>query len=1373
MPSASYVARKLVVGDKTYSEQQLLESGTAFIVLAEPGAGKTELLSELASLLGVTPIRASIFRNRKAQPAPALVIDAMDEIARIDKLAMDAIIVQACYAESGKVIFAGRSSEWDGSRTRLVQECFGTEPVVVRLEPFNESEQHRLFETQFPGEDFRLFVEEARRMELGGLLGNPQFLQLFGEAFVENDHRFTSKPAIFSDAARRLAHETNTQVQTVSRPPLDRIVAIGGEVFAKLMLCGASGVSTVERLVDRDYPYLAALASKEGRFLLDTRLLKPSADPEKHEPVHRIVAEYCAARYLASRIEDSTDRLSLPRLLSVIAPSGAVRTELRGMVGWMAALSSEPNQLKLVELDPYAVLANGDASALTAGAKRRLLARLNQVARDDPYFRRGDVWRQFNVGQFFTPDIRADVAAILAPDYDNTSLRDLVTELISSSQASLQFAAELRTLALDSRLYRAARKACFAQLVQAAPDDALADIKALQAEGSTASLELAARATQTLGAERVGRDQCVGLLRQLAGLYPKRESARDPDVGSRHFIKRLIQEFDLTTVRFALDRMTDGLACTCNPRHTYRCECRIGISKIAGALLDRYFQTCLGPHDPTRIWGWTKALHFRHHSSEDSSSSVKFLSESDGLRRAVQWLAISGDWSEAETQNAVSHLFMGTTHSGIRFHAGDMGEVALRAYEAGDNAAWTAMWTRHNIHDPASRANPIRTLQRGHARQNPELMRIWARCERQVRDMNERRDLGIRWRRGRRGRREAEIEAQNREHFMANRQAIAEGRFGGWTSYFARLFLLEPQKLAEFRYYGETPTEALRNCVPYLRDHLPSLRDLSSRTGSHIAQILLAHCIVRFREGAALEELAPNVLQAVFTETGSWPAFGGDEEEERRFTEILTRAVFTDASVAEHFVTEFIEPALASSEEAPTHVDWLESKEVFKAFLPATPLEWLSQYPRMPQYAMESLFNMAVQHGDRHALAELIDERLTDPVLNPGENAEENKRAVCRHNFWVLNAFFFNTPQMETAWDELRRDRNSLLVIEDRIGRFGGRENALIPPPSAEAIYRILDAFVDVWPQVPLPSSFGTGSPPEERAYRFLNDIVWRIAKDAPDRKLPVIDRLLANGRFSNFRDVLLTLRAETLREIALQDFTAPAPADISGLLDRNQVASVEDLRALLVEELGELQKWLKQSETNPLDTFYDGGRHVDENTGRNRVVDRLNARMTALGLSVVIEHHMAGGNRCDFTATAAATGKRLLVVVEVKGQWHPELFTAASAQLSDRYASHPDAAGQGIYLVFWFGGEETIAGKVDTTNSSPDSLGDAIIARMPAQLKSVIDVVVLDVSRPAAGASPAKRPRAGRRKASSEARSARSSRKGTMRNSEGSDAGR
>lgn len=1330
-----YIPRTVTVEDRIYSEQALLGIGAVFIVLAEPGAGKSDLLVELARLLETRSMRASIFRHRAAPEGPGLVIDAMDEVARTDPAAVDAIVAMAANLGRHTTVFAGRSSEWDQSRTAYVQDCFGVKPVIVRLLPLTEAEQRQLFETAFPGRAFEDFDAEVRRMDLGGLLGNPQFLQLLGEAYIESGHVFTSKAGIFADAAQRLAHEANASLRTAGRPPRDRILAAGDEIFAKLLLSGAAGITTVEPLDDRDYPFLRAIAGPDGSFVLDTRLVKPADGDDRHEPVHRIVAEYCGARYLARRVEDSGDRLSMPRLLSVIAPSGAVRTELRGLVGWIAALGREGTQCAMIDLDPYAVLANGDPAQLTSRAKQHLIAGLSEVSQNDPYFRRGDAWRRFNIGGFFTEDVRNAVSALLDPAALDGPLRDLVLELVVSSDAGTMFVPDLERVALAVPLGRGARMDAYATLVEANASRAIALVPVLIAEASSTSLDLAAHAIRELGAARVGLAQLLALLRQAAVLYPTSD-ARDREADHRYFIKTMISSLDAQTLRSALDDLTSGLECTCAPRQRWRCRCRNGISKVVGALLDGYFFIAVGPHEPRRVWRWLRPLHFYHHRNGDSSASVRFLTENHGLRHAVQWLAASGQPTLDATQEAVMDVWMSTSHAGLHFRADDLAALSTRAKDTRDHFLWQCMLVSHDRYRTGQRANPIRTLQRAQALSDPTLLRIWALRERQMRLARKQDDVGLRLRRGRWQRRDAQVRAHNQNHFLENREAIGNGLFGWWTDYFARMLLLEPDELQAMP-YGTTPVDALRSCLPQIMGQVPSLRHLSTGTGRGIAQVLLAHCLVRFRDGAALSEVDPAVLRAAYTESGSWPAFKDNDAEEAAFDAALEAAVFADPATAGVFVADFIEPALSSTEDRPTKVDWLQRKPVFVDFLAEQPLDWLERYPFMPVNAMEALFEMAVLHGNRARLVALIDARFSDPVADSGEDTPQDQDATRRHRIWALHSFFFETPALEQAWAELRQDPNVVLSLQDRVGWLGGRENSYLPSLSPESIYRILDAFVAAWPPVPLPRSYGTGSPREERAFRFFTEIVWKIGRGEPDRALPVLDSMLADARFAFFRATVLTLRADTLRALALRDFTAPTPVQITGMLDRNQVATVEDLRALIVEELAALQTWVRGSETDPLDTFYTGGEHVDENTGRNRIVDRLSARMTALGLPVEMERHMANGNRCDITVSAALPGARRLLVIEVKGQWNAELYNAASAQLAKRYAIHPDAAGQGIFLVFWYGPGVSVAGRLTTGIVSADALKSAIVAQMPDSLRAAIDVVVLDVSRAAAKPEP------------------------------------
>ena len=88
------------------------------------------------------------------------------------------------------------------------------------------------------------------------------------------------------------------------------------------------------------------------------------------------------------------------------------------------------------------------------------------------------------------------------------------------------------------------------------------------------------------------------------------------------------------------------------------------------------------------------------------------------------------------------------------------------------------------------------------------------------------------------------------------------------------------------------------------------------------------------------------------------------------------------------------------------------------------------------------------------------------------------------------------------------------------------------------------------------------------------------------------------------------------------------------------------------------------------------------------------------------------------------------MLVVEVKGQWNAELFTAAQMQLADRYAVHPTAEEQGVYLVLWFGADEKIAGLKNHDNLQVSDLKKKLEEGLPAELVGKIDVVILDFER-------------------------------------------
>ena len=156
-----------------------------------------------------------------------------------------------------------------------------------------------------------------------------------------------------------MCREHNPDIPAKNRLSSARISTLGGEVFAKLLLSGATGVKDTEDGADRDFPFLGDLVETTPtttRQVIDTKLFKPSDEPGNHEPVHRIVAEFGAASYLAKRINLGTDQLTLPRALSIIAPSGALRDDLRGLLAWLTTEVGQDAQKACIDINPYAVL---------------------------------------------------------------------------------------------------------------------------------------------------------------------------------------------------------------------------------------------------------------------------------------------------------------------------------------------------------------------------------------------------------------------------------------------------------------------------------------------------------------------------------------------------------------------------------------------------------------------------------------------------------------------------------------------------------------------------------------------------------------------------------------------------------------------------------------------------------------------------------------------------------------------------------------------------------------------------------------------------------------------------------------------------------
>ncbi len=585
----------------------------------------------------------------------------------------------------------------------------------------------------------------------------------------------------------------------------------------------------------------------------------------------------------------------------------------------------------------------------------------------------------------------------------------------------------------------------------------------------------------------------------------------------------------------------------------------------------------------------------------------------------------------------------------------------------------------------------------------------------------------------RRRKKHDEIRAANIKYIQDNQEVVECGRHWTCLVRFAELVLEAPDKIEQEFGNEALARNALRNCLDFIAPHVPELLKLAELQCAsqyhHSELIVYAACLEIMRVQGNLEEVDLRLLRALRTNISIGYRAVSDEERDALFKEV-DRLIFPDSDSFENFLRQYVEPQLAQPGCDHPEVWLLNTKEDFKRLRATLSIEWLKGFRELELGPLNTLFEIAAQHGNRDDLKEIISERCAE-LMSDWPNLTESEEIEKKRTFWLVRAWYFLDDAPETYWDWLKADKDTVFILYEQSGRMSPGTSSYWPKLTSSKIEVILDAFIDKWPKVDLPSHWGTGSPKEENAYRFLAEVIWSISSDNPDDAIPVLNRLLADPRFADMHKDLKSIHADQVRKKALRDFEPPTPQEIVNRLDRDAVVTVEGLRQLVIQELQDFQKAINGGEFNSADRFYEKGERLDEVRSTEIIAERLNLRLEPQGISVTPEHQLKGAKRSDFTITKMIGGKRRLLVTEVKGQWHNELYTAAATQLHERYSIHPDAEQQGIFLAIWFGTAEKVSGRKTHGIGSAQGLRISIEDSLPQALRGLIDVFVLDVSKP------------------------------------------
>ena len=187
-------------------------------------------------------------------------------------------------------------------------------------------------------------------------------------------------------------------------------------------------------------------------------------------------------------------------------------------------------------------------------------------------------------------------------------------------------------------------------------------------------------------------------------------------------------------------------------------------------------------------------------------------------------------------------------------------------------------------------------------------------------------------------------------------------------------------------------------------------------------------------------------------------------------------------------------------------------------------------------------------------------------------------------------------------------------------------------------------------------------------------------------------------------------------------------------MLDEPQQAGA-DLHALAIAHLKDLATYVASSNTDAFKRFWNEDQYgrtttpKNEESARDVLLDLLRARLEPQGVVAEPEGHMVADKRADIVTMLG----KMKVVIELKRDYHAELWSALESQLDRFYTRDPGSKGFGIYGVFWYGAKRPRnVPQPPAPLSMPDSpseLHDALVELLAPTKQRRIEIIVFDVS--------------------------------------------
>lgn len=1315
----TYLRRRLWYADKNgqhwLEQDALLARAEPVIVLGEPGMGKTELMKAMGGEDGNAFCRATQLINR-ARPetlignAKRLVVDALDEVAaQRQGDAVDLVLQKLGQLDYPSFVLSCRVAEWRSAiASGAIAEQYDAAPLEVHLEPLTRDEQLRLL-IELTGDAERARMLRDHFATFGpDFLGNPQTLELI--AALPADTLPDTTVGLFEQAIETLRKERNPVKEEL---PREAALDAAGAAFAGLILSGNGRIvdkpGGLIEAGDKALPLAEVEAFDHGNVsrAADTKLFAADRS-EGLTYAHRRIGEFVGARWLAERADTRAKRR---RLLRQFSSHGLVPASLRGLHAWLAR---DPQLADaVIDADPMGVVEYGDAEALTPDQARRLFAALERLAAENPGF---VGWREYRAASLVTPPLMAEVERVVRNPSAEFGLRVLLLQQLSGALTAEGLRDLLRALMLDEAEPYGIRQPSALALVSLGNEDWPALLEQLRCHAREGSLRLAHELLDEIGLETFSDEQIVEIVLARDGLALCPIGA-EPEQSTVMGFSRLARHVPVPRLDGLLDLFAAYAEELLPKQAGHEENDLIGLQY---ALLVKRLENG-GAVDPLRLWRWLVPFGEQNsYRREEGEKLAAWLKANAPVRQAIQRHVLLDTVSGKDVWQRAWPLH----GSGLDLDPAQNDVVALLNSMALADPRWREVLDLGRTWGEEGR--PLREAAARFAAGHPEdLAWIEAKAERPVPEWERKQEERTR-------KRDAQRTAKHAEHrreFLAKIEAVRAGEYGlilapaqAYLNRFQDIGDGVPAHERVAEWVGEEVAAAAHEGFEaFLQTRPPRpraadiARSFAESKGWSAGDIIVAAFAERVRtekrpfDGLSSERLAAGLFEC-------WHRMIDDHAGLKELGPLL-EAELKRRGQWTRVVRIYVEPQLRRRTQ---HVDrlWAIMRGEDGGLGADLAEDWLTRFPDMSGEAEVEMIDRLIRSNRRDALRSLLVKRQ-GTTLN--DERRRNWEAVALIvDFDAARARLGNSIEPELLW-HLR-------------ARTGGRRNhddgeGSSAYLSIDQLAWIIATFRPLWPATGRPTGVTTGDTNPWDASEHIRALITRLGNEVPPEAVTAL-ATLRDAPADGYTWALRTISAEQRQKQADEAYTPPTLVQTKAVLDAGPPASVADLGTIVVEELNELGRQLRGSSEDEVDLFWtDINTPRGENQCRDRAVALLRGHLAPLAIHPIDEVDMPQGKRADIVFYH----NKLWLPVEAKRQQHPDLWVAIERQLERLYTSHWQAEEQGIFLVFWFGGQFYVPPRPDG-GPKPTTAAElqAALDAHPAVRAGRVQVVVLDLSRPA-----------------------------------------